>query len=354
MVQTRSQRAKQQLEASAASKPRGGTAPAPAPAPARRRFLTSADAADAPEIPVEMTALLGVISATSVWTFRRSRGDAVGGVAAMDASLASRGALVPFGALAAARGLIFLFMAWRLYLLVFVRPPFPLEAVYARGSRFAPRKVALFGRQRLVTFTVQAWTAQCAYFGLAALAASAGAAGGGGGWLPLRLTRYLFELCWAVAHLVTVVSSYVLVPVACRAAPPGEADRVPILQPDQLVLHNANVALMHVDALLSGQCLVPSHAGVAVGFAAYYAAFAWCRARYVAGVVPYFFLDYSLPRAVALAFHLGLVAIIVASFLLGVFLTTQLVAADLGVRVAAHAAIVFAASRLRAPAEFRS
>merc|ERR1712091_814448 len=68
-----------------------------------------------------------------------------------------------------------------------------------------------------------------------------------------------------------------------------------LLQADQLVLHNVNCILMHVDTLLSGQYLAYDHAGAALLYACYYVSFAWTRARYVAGGVPYFFLDYSLP-----------------------------------------------------------
>ena len=156
-----------------------------------------------------------------------------------------------------------------------------------------------------MTFTVQTWTVEGLYFALACAAAVAGARGlEAPPWLPLKATRYLFEVVWAVSHLITSVTTYVLVPTAAKAWD-GPVDELPLLAPDQLVLHNANVILIHVDTLLSGQCLAVDHAGAALLYACWYVAFAWIRARWVFGGTPYFFLDYSLPRALAFKMHLG-------------------------------------------------
>ncbi|KAH8044108.1 hypothetical protein JL722_14854 [Aureococcus anophagefferens] len=153
----------------------------------------------------------------------------------MTVALASRGATVGFEALAAARCASFLVIAHRLYLLVVVRPPFELKANYLATTRFPLRPVKLWGLRRLVTFTA---------------------------------TRYLFEVAWAVSHLVTSVTTYVLVPAACDAFD-GDVRDLPLLQADQLVLHNVNCILMHVDTLLSGQYLAYDHAGAALLYACY-------------------------------------------------------------------------------------
>lgn len=345
MVLTRSQRARAEREELAAAP----KAPKAAPPP---RLFTAEAAATSPPIPLELTGILIVLCSIACYSFLGTDGDSTASVARIDVSLASRGAIVPFAALAAARASVFVFMVHRLYVLVFVRPPFVVsETGLVPGTRFVPRMYSLVGRQRLVTFTVQAWTAQIAYFGLAAAAAYAGHRGDmEPRFVPLKLTRYLFELCWTVSHLVTAVSTYVLVPGACRLSYPAAPT---ILGTDQLILHNTNVAFMHLDALLSGQNLAAGHYGVPLMFACWYVGFAWIRARYVAGVLPYFFLDYSLPRAQALSYHLGLGAIVVGFFFLGVFLTTQLLALELALRIPLHAAVVYSIIRLRPPAQYR-
>ena len=111
---------------------------------------------------------------------------------------------------------------------------------------------------------------------------------------------------------------------------------------------------MHVDTLLSGQYLAYDHAGAALLYACYYVSFAWTRARYVAGGVPYFFLDYSLPRALAFKLHLGLAGVVVLFFYLGVFVTTQLGEIAVPARCLVHVLIVGAIVRFRPPPKYRA
>ena len=345
MVQTRSQRAKLAGDGD-------GPATSGAEAPGNARATKPKPAERIPQIPTDMALLLAVLIFISVRTFLASRGDASAG--AMTVALASRGATVGFEALAAARCASFLVIAHRLYLLVVVRPPFELKANYLATTQFPLRPVKLWGLRRLVTFTVQTWTLQGIYFALAAAAAVAGARGlEAPPWLPLKATRYLFEVAWAVSHLVTSVTTYVLVPAACGAFD-GDVRDVPLLQADQLVLHNVNCILMHVDTLLSGQYLAYDHAGAALLYACYYVSFAWSRARFVAGGVPYFFLDYSLPRALAFKLHLGLAGVVVVFFYLGVFVTTQLGELAVPARCLVHALIVGAIVRFRPPPKYRA
>ena len=345
MVQTRSQRAKLAGDGD-------GPATSGAEAPGNARATKPKAAERIPQIPTDMALLLAVLIFISVRTFLASRGDASAG--AMTVALASRGATVGFEALAAARCASFLVIAHRLYLLVVVRPPFELKANYLATTRFPLRPVKLWGLRRLVTFTVQTWTLQGIYFALATAAAAAGARGlEAPPWLPLKATRYLFEVAWAVSHLVTSVTTYVLVPAACGAFD-GDVRDVPLLQADQLVLHNVNCMLMHVDTLLSGQYLAYDHAGAALLYACYYVAFAWSRARFVAGGVPYFFLDYSLPRALAFKLHLGLAGVVVVFFYLGVFVTTQLGEIAVPARCLVHVLIVGAIVRFRPPPKYRA
>ena len=78
------------------------------------------------------------------------------------------------------------------------------------------------------------------------------------------------------------------------------------------------------------------------------------RARYVAGGVPYFFLDYSLPRALAFKLHLGLAGVVVLFFYLGVFVTTQLGEIAVPARCLVHVLIVGAIVRFRPPPKYRA
>ncbi|KAH8048200.1 hypothetical protein JL722_12603 [Aureococcus anophagefferens] len=304
MVQTRSQRAKLAGDGD-------GPATSGAEAPGNARATKPKPAERIPQIPTDMALLLAVLIFISVRTFLASRGDASAG--AMTVALASRGATVGFEALAAARCASFV-IAHRLYLLT--------------------------------------WTLQGIYFALAAAAAVAGARGlEAPPWLPLKATRYLFEVAWAVSHLVTSVTTYVLVPAACEKFD-GDVRDLPLLQADQLVLHNVNCILMHVDTLLSGQYLAYDHAGAALLYACYYVSFAWTRSRYVAGGVP------ALPdycrAGLAFKLHLGLAGVVVLFFYLGVFVTTQLGEIAVPARCLVHVLIVGAIVRFRPPPEYRA
>ncbi|KAH8057861.1 hypothetical protein JL722_6401 [Aureococcus anophagefferens] len=244
----------------------------------------------------------------------------------MTVALASRGATVGFEALAAARCASF--SPSRIASTCSSsRPPFELKANYLATTRFPLRP------------------------GIYALAAAAprGALGlEAPPWLPLKATRYLFEVAWAVSHLVTSVTTYVLVPAACDAFD-GDVRDLPLLQADQLVLHNVNCILMHVDTLLSGQYLAYDHAGAALLYACYYVSFAWTRATSPAS--PPF-----LTAAAGLAFklHLGLAGVVVLFFYLGVFVTTQLGEIAVPARCLVHVLIVGAIVRFRPPPEYRA
>ena len=256
-------------------------------------------------------------------------------------------------ALGVARGLLFLVHAHRLFLILFVQDPIDIKIAYQPGSKLKSMgSQILTGFGRLATFTVQTWTLQTLYFGLATAATF--------GYIPsYRYISYLFELLFAAAHLVSCVTSYVLVPTMCRQWLQGafgsiKLAEVPLLGANCLTVHNANIVCLHIDAFLSGQRLVLGHRGLALSYASYYAAFAWCRCRFLNGQVPYFFLDYSLPTKRAYMFHLGLAAILTLYFLGSSVTLTRIAPMGVPWRFAVHASVCFCNMRLRAPAAYRA
>ena len=108
------------------------------------------------------------------------------------------------------RGLLFLILAHRIFLILFVRPPIDIKIDYQPGSQLKSMgSQVLAGVGRLATFTIQTWTLQTIYFGLVTLATF--------GYIqPYRQISYLFELLFATSHLVSCVTSYVLVPTMCK------------------------------------------------------------------------------------------------------------------------------------------
>mmetsp|Transcript_21680 Transcript_21680/g.67964 ORF Transcript_21680/g.67964 Transcript_21680/m.67964 type:complete len:366 (+) Transcript_21680:495-1592(+) len=153
--------------------------------------------------------------------------------------------LVSLPTLAVVRACLWFLHAHRLYLVTRVRKPYGMQLQFNGGSTLIPGVQYIAGRQRLVTFTIQTWALQTLYFALAAVATAYPDL-----WLAPRTTRWLFELLFAAAHLVSGVTTYVLVPTSCSRWK-GALKDLPLLQVDQKFVHNANVAAMHVDAFLS-------------------------------------------------------------------------------------------------------
>ena len=202
--------------------------------------------------------------------------------------------LLSMQSLGIARFVLFLILAHRIFLILFVRPPIDIKIDYQPGSQLKSMgSQVLAGVGRLATFTIQTWTLQTIYFGLVTLATL--------GYIqPYRQISYLFELLFATSHLVSCVTSYVLVPTMCKQWLKGDfgsikVSEIPLLGVDQLTVHNFNIVSLHVDAFLSGQKLIIGHWGLALSYASYYAAFAWARCRYVNGQVLFGVLSRRLP-----------------------------------------------------------
>eukprot|EP00635_Sarcinochrysidales_sp_CCMP3193_P014782 CAMPEP_0118894174 /NCGR_PEP_ID=MMETSP1166-20130328/3070_1 /TAXON_ID=1104430 /ORGANISM="Chrysoreinhardia sp, Strain CCMP3193" /LENGTH=315 /DNA_ID=CAMNT_0006833061 /DNA_START=202 /DNA_END=1150 /DNA_ORIENTATION=- len=226
---------------------------------------------------------------------------------------------------------------WHRVVVVLTQTTMDLPLSYLRGSKFAKKSDVLVvrGKLRLVTFTMQTWILQGIYFSLAA-AASLGMSG-----VPLGLTHVLFEVTWSIAHLVTTVTTYVLIPAAVKVR--GDEKPLSILERDQLILHNANVLFANVDCAVNNMRLVQAHCSYAGLWCCVYVAFIWSWGSY-AGYVPYFFIDYSLPFFTVAALHLGLLVVGLAFFTFGVFLTTASKDLPLGLAAAAHGLLVASSS----------
>lgn len=221
---------------------------------------------------------------------------------------------------------------------------------YLEGSRFPSRKVLLRGPWQLATFTMQSWILHALYFVLATFASVIRLSSRGGSahvseWFPLSAVHLLFQATWAVSHLVTTVTSYVLVPAAARSA----AGPISLMQPEQLVLHNVNVMAANLDAAFSRMRLAPRHAGAPVLWCCHYVFCAFILGS-VKNFVPYFFLDFSLHPITAFSFLFGLLFVVLAFFAAGVFLTRTLSLASLPIKLCAHAALTAAVVRFKPPA----
>jgi len=212
-------------------------------------------------------------------------------------------------------------------------PAITVEVRYSPRSKFKARDIQLEGIKRLKTFTVQSWCLQTFYFLLCIVIQI----------IPQNsiflntLIWILFEICFAASHLVSSITAFVLLPTAARVcAKEGKNIQNHILLTSQaLWLHNANVAMIHLDLFLSQQKLTITHIGAPFLWGVLYIVFAWYLALYE-DWLPYPFIDFTLPLYVCLPLHLGLVIALGAFFLLGVAFDNALAHLGLFSRLLAH------------------
>jgi len=149
-----------------------------------------------------------------------------------------------------------------------------------------------------IRFTVWCWTAQGVYFALA-LASSLGVA------LPqplICLQWILFEVSLAMALLVTIIVTFVLVPVGIKRGHPVHF----MFTWYVLAMHNGNTLLMILELVLNRFDIHAYHYPTVLAYGILYVLFAWANERYGVGAFYYFFLDYTRPYA--LFAYLGLFA----------------------------------------------
>ena len=202
------------------------------------------------------------------------------------------------------------------------------------GSRLAPKVLSNRGLQRLTTFTVQCWALQLFYFGCAAVASAlhlAGVATPDGAALraALRAVHIAFEVCFVTSLVVTAVVTFVLLPERRRR---GDADgfaRMLGWRPQ--LMHNANLAFMATELLVSSMPMCGAHAVFSMLFGLQYLLGSWWWLQRT-GVVYYPFIDPTLPPRQSIRFHTALLAVFGAFFALGAAVARAATVLPLAVR----------------------
>lgn len=240
-----------------------------------------------------------------------------------------------------------LFVVWhRAYVVLLQSAPVAIDLRYMPGSAFESRRITLGGAQRLYTFTVQSWLLEGAYFGVA-LATSLGLK-------TAQLSRVLFGVVFATSHLVSSITSWVLIPIALRvsAAEGTKLTENPLFTTNGLVLHNANVVLVHMDMLLVGETVDARCVGAVMLWAIWYILFAWRLARRMRWI-PYPFIDYTLPIKIAIPIHLGLVVLLACFFYVGVAFSAAMAYRSIRIRLVAHVLLLLLTTRIAPPVSSR-
>lgn len=166
----------------------------------------------------------------------------------------------------------------------------------------------LFGLERFTMFTVWCWTLEGIYFALAAYCSLSISTGFSlNNLLGFDIDSKILPVCWvlseitfALAYLVTVVVTFVLLPGVKRQGLPTNTFFTVVA----LLMHNANVAFLTADILLSTIVFNLWHLFFAVLFGCAYVLFQWVWYHRL-GAFYYFFLDYERPGAIF--WYLGLV-----------------------------------------------
>lgn len=153
------------------------------------------------------------------------------------------------------------------------------------------RTVNLQRFERLSTFTMWCWTLQGVYFFLASLSSVMSSETLESIHVD-RICWVLFEINFALAYLVTVLVTFVLIPGAISKKIPHKFfDIIPIL------CHNANALFMGIEISLNKLSMPFSHIAFIQLFGLIYVIFAW-KLHNTNGIFYYFFLDYDRPYAV--------------------------------------------------------
>jgi len=182
----------------------------------------------------------------------------------------------------------------------------------------------------LCAFTLQCWLLQLLYFAGASACSLAVMVG----WhnVSTAATAFLwlaFEASFSCAILVTVAVSFVLIP---ENAKQGNAEGVAnFFTWSTLMMHNANLAFMATELVLSRLTLQITHFPVVVLWGLYYVLIAWGLLRFT-GVILYPFLDPTIPRAVVC--HVALIVALLVFFLIGSAVAATAALMPLGLRVA--------------------
>eukprot|EP00466_Bigelowiella_natans_P020859 jgi/Bigna1/132277/aug1.17_g6985 len=166
--------------------------------------------------------------------------------------------------------------------------PNPTQVI-GRSTRKPENKVLLRGMTRLTTFTVWCWLLQGVYFFLATMASLH--------LLPVSmipLQWILFELSLAMALLVTIVVTFVLVPMSQSRGYPMDF----LFKWTVLAMHNLNTLFMLLELVLNRFDIHAYHFPAVLVYGVAYVLFAWANEQWGVGIFYYFFLDYTRPYAI--------------------------------------------------------
>ncbi|KAI8895145.1 hypothetical protein BC833DRAFT_623298 [Globomyces pollinis-pini] len=135
--------------------------------------------------------------------------------------------------------------------------------------------------------------------------------------LLIQTTVILFEVSFSVAILVTVVVTFVLIPVGIHMKEDVEG----LFAPLALIMHNLNVIFMVLELIWNQIKFDLSHLPFVILFGLVYVIAAWFIA-YSQGYFFYFFLNFNQPKCILL--HLALVLALSLFYLISYFTTIWL------------------------------
>eukprot|EP00315_Gephyrocapsa_oceanica_P027422 CAMPEP_0185469632 /NCGR_PEP_ID=MMETSP1365-20130426/98328_1 /TAXON_ID=38817 /ORGANISM="Gephyrocapsa oceanica, Strain RCC1303" /LENGTH=342 /DNA_ID=CAMNT_0028076373 /DNA_START=28 /DNA_END=1057 /DNA_ORIENTATION=+ len=177
----------------------------------------------------------------------------------------------------------------------------------------------------------------------AGVASLAGACDGASvGVLSIVLTSLLNAL-YPAHLLLSFATTWVLIPAALRKT--EDAARVFGLH-TPLLAHNANIAMVSAEVLLSKQRLLPELWPLSALYGVFYVGFAWWWAS-KHRLFYYFFIDVTLPLPKAVGFHLALFAVLAVASQLGALLSDTVRSGGPAAEAAAALAVTWCGTRIR-------
>eukprot|EP00315_Gephyrocapsa_oceanica_P014238 CAMPEP_0185360604 /NCGR_PEP_ID=MMETSP1364-20130426/9723_1 /TAXON_ID=38817 /ORGANISM="Gephyrocapsa oceanica, Strain RCC1303" /LENGTH=317 /DNA_ID=CAMNT_0027960877 /DNA_START=33 /DNA_END=986 /DNA_ORIENTATION=+ len=206
-----------------------------------------------------------------------------------------------------------------------------------------PDSFEIFGLRRNTTFTMLSFLLLGIYFAAAGVASLAGACDGASvGVLSIVLTSLLNAL-YPAHLLLSFATTWVLIPAALRKT--EDAARVFGLH-TPLLAHNANIAMVSAEVLLSKQRLLPELWPLSALYGVFYVGFAWWWAS-KHRLFYYFFIDVTLPLPKAVGFHLALFAVLAVASQLGALLSDTVRSGGPAAEAAAALAVTWCGTRIR-------
>lgn len=189
-----------------------------------------------------------------------------------------------------------------------------IRIIIALREKGKTKQMHILGFGRLAFFTYWSWVLEGTYFILSSLCSFAVYSNLnlvsylGDQWYQflIQLTWVLYQINFAVALLVTVIVTFVLIPGHKREGISTDL----FFKPVALITHNANIAFMASEIIFNSMKFSVWHVVFAVLFGMSYVMFSWYWFSRT-GVFFYFFLDYA--RDDSIAWYLGLCTVVCTS-----------------------------------------